>query len=200
MRVVILGAGSTAQSVASILRSDRNFQLVGFTDKDDKAKGKRILGAEIIGSHAVLKDLYRQGVRAAAVAIGYDNKLREKYYHELRDIGFEMINVIHPSALIDPSVEFAEGVIVGPGCILSPMVKIDRNTILENGAIVGADCQIADNVYIGVGCCISGGSFIKRNAYLSAGCTIASYVTVGKNQKVAPGSVVAKSLPDAVRS
>lgn len=200
MKVVVLGAGSTAESVASILKNDRNFQLIGYTDRDGKAQGKKILGIEVLGSHAILKDLYKQGIRAAVVAIGYDNDLREKYFHEIKDIGFEMINVIHPSALIDPSVELSEGVVVGPGCILSPMVKVDRNTIIESGAIVGADCQIADNVYIGVGCCISGGSFIKRNAFLSAGCSIASFVTVGKNQRVAPGSAVVKNIADAVRS
>ncbi|MDI6743339.1 MAG: acetyltransferase [Smithella sp.] len=200
MKVVILGAGSTAQSVASMLLNDRNFKVIGFTDRDDKTKGKRILGIEVIGSHNILKDLFKQGIRAAVVAIGYDNNLREKYFHEVKDFGFEMINVVHTSAIIDQSVSLTEGVIIGPGCIISPMVKIDRNTIVEAGAIIGANCQIADNVYIGVGCCISGGGFIKRNAFLSAGCSIASFVTVGKNAKINPGSAVIKDVPDSTRS
>ena len=186
-------------SVASILKNDRNFQIVGFTDKDDKKKGKKILGIEVIGKHSVLKDLFKQGVRGAVVAVGYDNNIREKYYHELTEIGFEMINVIHPSALVDPSSVITEGVAIGPGCIVSPMVSIERNTILEEGVIIGANTQIADNVYIGVGSSISGGSFIKRNAFLSAGCSVAPFVTVGKNAFVGPGLAVAKDIPDKVR-
>ncbi len=61
-KVVILGTGSTALNVASALLLDRNFEIVGFTDKDDKKKGKKILGIEIIGRHALLKDLYKRGV------------------------------------------------------------------------------------------------------------------------------------------
>lgn len=200
MKVVIVGAGGTAQSVASILLNDRNFRVVGFTDKDDKTKGKKILGIEVIGTHEVLKELIKQDIRAAVVAIGYDNNIREKYFHELKQIGYEMINVIHPSALIDLSVVITEGVIIGPGCIVSPMVKIDRNTILEAGVIVGADTQIADNVYLGVGCNISGGGYIKRNAFVSAGCSIAPFVTIGKNVRIEPGISIVKNIPDKART
>ncbi|MCX5713756.1 MAG: NeuD/PglB/VioB family sugar acetyltransferase [Candidatus Omnitrophica bacterium] len=199
MKIIIVGAGSTAQSIASILRCDRNFQVVGFTDKDKSTKGKKIFGLDVIGPHVVLKDIFKEGIRGAVVAIGYDNNIREKYFHELKDIGYEMINVIHPSAIIDHSVSLTEGVIIGPGCIISPMVKIERNTILESGVIIGANTQIADNVYIGIGCCVSGSSFIKRNAFLSAGCSVAPFVTIGKNAKIGPGASVSKDVPDEVR-
>lgn len=200
MKVVIIGSGSTAQSVASILLFEPNFQVVGFTDKSNASKGKNILGKEVIGSHEILRDLYRQGVKGAVVAVGYDNNLREKYFHRSKEIGFEMISVIHPSALIDRSAIIYDGVIIGPGCIISPMVKIERNTILEAGVIIGANTQVADNVYLGIGCNISGGSFIKRNAYLSAGCSVAPLISIGKNAKVKPGVSICKDIPDRVRA
>ncbi len=199
MKVVIVGAGSTAQSVASMLLNDRNFQIVGFTDKDNKIKGKSILGIEVIGSHNLLKDLYGQGIRGAVVAIGYDNNIREKYFHQLKEIGFEMISIIDASAIISSSVVINEGVVIGPGAIISPSVRIDRNTILEAGVNVGSDTQIGDNVTIGIGCNISGGCFIKRNAFLSAGCSVAPSLTIGKNAKVNPGQSVIKNILDKAR-
>jgi len=200
MKVIIVGAGSTAQSVASILLDDRNFQVVGFIDQDNKSKGKKILGIEVIGTHDLLKDLFRDGIRGAVAAVGFDNNIREKYFHELKEIGFEMINVIHRSVIIDQSAGIKEGVIVSPGCIISPMVRIERNTILESGVIIGANTQIADNVYIGAGCCIGGASFIKRNAFISVGCSVAAFVNVGKNAKIAPGSSIVKDVPDVERT
>ena len=200
MKVIIVGAGSTAQGVASILLSDRNFQVVGFTDKDNKSKGKKILDIEVIGSHDLLRDLFASGIHGAVVAIGYDNNLRERHFHRLREIGFEMVSAVHPSALIDRSANIGGGVVISPGCIISPMVKIEQNTILAPGVIIGAETQIADNVYIGIGCNISGGTFIKRNAFLSAGCSVAPFVTVGKNSKIKPGTSVVKNVPDKVRN
>jgi len=198
MKIVILGTGSTAQSIASIILSNRDFQVVGFTS-NKREEGKLILGVKVIGTHDILADLFRQGVRGAVAAVGYDNKIREKYFYELKDIGFELINVVHHSALIDQSAEIGEGVVIGPGSIILPMVKIGRNTQLEAGVIVGANAQIGDNVYIGIGCNISGASCIKRNAFLSPGCSIAPLVTVGKNAKVAPAASVTKNIPDRVR-
>jgi sugar O-acyltransferase (sialic acid O-acetyltransferase NeuD family) len=200
MKVVIVGAGSTAKAVASILLNDRNFQIMGFTDRDARTKGKKILGIEVIGTHALLRDLFKQGIYGAIVAIGYDNNIREKYFHDLKDIGFEPVNAVHPAAIVDPSVVLSEGIVIGPGCVISPGVKIERNTIIEAGAIIGPDVQIGDNVFIGVGSCISGGGFIKRNAFLSAGCAIAPFVTIGKNAKVAPGASVIKDIPDKARN
>jgi len=199
MKVIIVGAGSTAQSVASILLTDRNFQVVGYTDKDATSKGKKILGIEVIGAHNILKDLFKQGIRGAVVAIGYDNNVREKYFHMLKDIGFEMINLVHPSALIDQSVTLSEGVVIAAGCIVSPMVKIASNTTLGAGVIIGTDTQIADNVCIGIGSCISGGVLIKRNAFLSTGCSVDAFVTIGKNVKVDSGTSIIKNIPDRVR-
>lgn len=200
MKIAIVGAGSMAQSIVSMLVCDRNFQVVGFTDKNSTTKGKKILGIEVIGAHSILKDLFKQGISGAVIAIGYDNNIRERYFHELKGIGFEMINVVHPSAIVDPSAKISEGIVIGPGCVISPGVTIEKNTIIEAGTIIGANVQIGDNVYMGVGCCVSGGGFIKRNAFLSAGCSIAPFVTIGKNAKISPGASVTKDIPDSVRN
>lgn len=200
MKVIIVGAGSAALSTTSILLNDRNFQVIGFTDVDKQAKGKKILGIEVVGTHAILPDLFRQGIRGAVIAIGYDNNIREKYFHQLKEIGFEMINVVCPSAIIANSALISEGVIIEPGCVISPGVRIDRNTILEAGVNVGADTQISDNVSVGIGCNISGGCSIKRNVFLAAGCSVAPFVTIGKNAVIPPGSSVTKNISDKVRS
>src|SRR3989338_4820316 len=136
-----------AQEAASILVHDRNFEVTGFTDKEKSTKGKKIFGIEVIGTNEILKDIFKQGIHGAVVAVGFDNNLREKYFHQMKEIGFEMINVVHPSALIDSHAHIDEGVIIGAGCILSSQVKIDQNTILEAGVAIGANTQIAYNFY-----------------------------------------------------
>ncbi len=44
---------------------------------------------------------------------------------------------VHPSAVIDPSVELAEGVIVGPHCVIEDGVRIGAGTRLYPGCFVG---------------------------------------------------------------
>jgi sugar O-acyltransferase (sialic acid O-acetyltransferase NeuD family) len=200
MKIVILGSGSQAQEAASILFNDRNFEVTGFVDRETERKGKKIFGIEVIGSFDILGDLFKQGIHGAVVAVGFDNNIREKHFHQAKDIGFEMINVVHPSALIDPSAMISDGVVIGPGCIIAPQVRISQNSILEAGVVVGSNTQIGENVYIGVGSCIGGGVVIKRNVSLSSGSSVAASVTIGKNSKVQPGSSITEDIADEIRN
>lgn len=62
---------------------------------------------------------------------------------------------IHPTAVIDPSAELAEGVQVGPFCVIGPGVRIEANTtlashvIIESNTIIGPDCQIRQGSVLG---------------------------------------------------
>lgn len=52
---------------------------------------------------------------------------------------------IHPSAIIDPSAEIAEGVDIGPFCIIHANVKIGRGTKLHSSVVVGSWTEIGEN-------------------------------------------------------
>ncbi len=39
---------------------------------------------------------------------------------------------IHPTAIIDPTAELGEGVVIGPYCVIGPEVKIGSGTILDS--------------------------------------------------------------------
>lgn len=52
---------------------------------------------------------------------------------------------IHPSAIIDPTAEIAEGVDIGPFCIIHANVKIGRGTKLHSSVVVGQWTEIGEN-------------------------------------------------------
>lgn len=52
---------------------------------------------------------------------------------------------IHPSAIIDPAAEIAEGVDIGPFCIIHGNVKIGRGTKLHSSVVVGQWTEIGEN-------------------------------------------------------
>ena len=53
--------------------------------------------------------------------------------------------MIHPSAIIDPSAEIAEGVSVGPWTIIGPQVKIDTGTVVASHVVIKGPCRIGKN-------------------------------------------------------
>lgn len=53
--------------------------------------------------------------------------------------------MIHPSAIIDPSAEIAEGVSIGPWTIIGPEVKIGAGTVVASHVVIKGPCVIGKN-------------------------------------------------------
>lgn len=51
---------------------------------------------------------------------------------------------IHPTAIVDPSAEIAEGADIGPFCIIHPNVKIGAATRLHSSVVVGQWTEIGE--------------------------------------------------------
>lgn len=77
---------------------------------------------------------------------------------------------IHPSAIIDPDAELAEGVSVGPLAIISA------------GAKIGADSVIGPHCFIGVDVTLGEGAYLREQV------SIGAHVTVGKRCIMQPGA------------
>lgn len=62
---------------------------------------------------------------------------------------------IHPTAIVDPSAELGQGVVVGPWAIIGPGVAIGDGTeigprvLVERDTTVGEDCRIANGAVLG---------------------------------------------------
>ncbi len=51
---------------------------------------------------------------------------------------------VHPSAVVHPRAELAEGVRVGPGCVIGEHVRIGRGTVLESHVTVAGVVEIGE--------------------------------------------------------
>lgn len=57
-----------------------------------------------------------------------------------------MVTDIHPTAIIEPGAELAEGVTIGPYAYIGPRVKIDRGTrVMHHATVDGATTMGANN-------------------------------------------------------
>ena len=62
---------------------------------------------------------------------------------------------IHPTAIVDPSAELADGVAVGPYSIIGPQVTIGRDTkvgphvLIERDTAIGSECSIHKGAVLG---------------------------------------------------
>ena len=197
MKIVIIGAGGQARIVYEICSFDRNLEVVAFVDNVIHGKDEQIMGIPVIGDHSVLPKLIKDGVKSAIVAVG-DNQIRASHFEKLKDMGLEMVNVIHPTAYIAPSAKLGNGATIAVGAIISTKAKIGNNVIINTGATIDHEDEIEDHASVGPGCSIAGRVTIKKGAYLGIGSVVKEYVTIGENTTIGAGSVVLEDIPDNV--
>ncbi len=106
--------------------------------------------------------------------------------------------VIHPSAIISPSVEIGEGTVMMPGVIVNADTKIGRHCIINTKASIDHECVIEDFVHVAPGCTISGDVAIGESSWIGVGTCIKQGIKIGRNCIIGAGSVVVKDVPDNV--
>src|SRR4051794_7908989 len=113
MDVIIAGAGGHGRVVLDILRAAKQYDVVGFLDANQELHGTEIAGVKVLGHLNLLPKLKANGVAGAIVAIG-DNRVRRSYAHKLAAAGLKLINAVHPSAVISPTVTLGQNLVIAP--------------------------------------------------------------------------------------
>lgn len=198
--VLVIGAGGHAKVVIDIINQHKDYKVEAVIGRENEPIDT-LLGYPVLKGDKYITIFREKGVTAAVSGIGgfVDNRRRTEIYQNLKDLGYELINLIHPSAVLSSSVRMGEGIVAYPGVIINTDVRIGNNVIFSSGAIISQETVIGDNVLISTGANVGGGCIIGSNAVIGLGASILARVRIGANALVAAGAVVIKDVPDNAR-
>lgn len=195
---IIYGAGGHAKVMIDILREGhRDLKIRGIVDDGQKSPDD-LMGVPIIGDSSTLSDLHDAGVRYAVLGVGAvtNNKLRITLTQKLVDAGFEMLNLIHPKAVVEGSTQMGIGNQIFGGAIISSDVKLGDHTTINSGVIVSHDCTIGSYTHLTPGAILAGNVTIGENCVIGMGVTIYLGITIGNNVSISNGVHVMTDVPD----
>jgi sugar O-acyltransferase (sialic acid O-acetyltransferase NeuD family) len=199
-KVVIIGAGGFGREVLDIFEADNEannkWEVRGFIDDNPQLLGQMIRGYKVLGGLAFLSKLKNKQTRAI-IAVG-DTLARKKIAEKVKALGAKFCNIIHPSVIKTPHVEFGEGVIVTAGCIFTNNIKIGNHVIINLNATIGHDTIIEDFVTLSPGVHINGRNRISEGVYVGSGAVTIQDVSLGKWSTIGAGAVVVKDIPERV--
>lgn len=197
MKIIIVGARADGQAkvVLEIVEAEGKHEVIGFIDDNTDLHGQVIRGKAIIGG---MKDLPRlkaeHGLGGGIVAIG-NCPARRRLGQEIKAVGLELINTIHPTASLDSDVQLGEGIVISPGvCIITGSSIGDSCNILT-GATVDHDNQIADGVVLSPGVHTSGRCKIGQDVFVGTGAIFLPDASVGEGAFIGAGAVVLREVP-----
>ena len=184
-RLSIIGAGGHGKVVAEIAQT---CGYVNITFLDQKWPEKTTNGAwPVVGASPAAEDL-------VFCAVG-NNATRRR----LSIASSPMPTLIHPTAVLSPSVSVAGGSVAMAGAIVNAGAKIGRGAILNTGCSIDHDSILGDFVHVSPGARLGGDVRVGDGTWLGIGAVVCEGVTIGANVVIAAGAAVVSDVADDTR-
>lgn len=195
-RIVVVGGGGHAKICIDILRQMNTFSIVGIVDSG-LPLGVEVLGVPVIGIDANLLEFKKLGVQNAVNGVGAvtDHSKRGKIFRHLLELGFALPNLIHPSAVVEPSAKLGNGNHVMANATVGSAAMIGNNCIINSGTVVSHDCTLEDNVHIAPGAILAGTVHVGQDTLVGMGATVYFGVTIGSGAVINNGVNLARDIP-----
>ena len=192
-KILLLGAGGHCMSVLDSLITLNMFTEIGIIDKlDNKNNNSCILGIPIIGTDDDLYRLHEEGYTDAFITVGSlgDTSIRRKLYQKVKEIGFNVPNIIDNSSMISCFANLGEGCFIGKNAVINAGVIIGNCTIINTSSTIEHECNVHDFAHISPGGILCGNVRIGANTHVGAGSIVKQGVKIGSDTMIGMGSAV----------
>lgn len=187
--LVIIGAGGFAREIYDLANvcfaNEPGFKVKGFLSDGPS-------NIEEMGYPPVLSKVAEYEIQEGDVFFCAIGKLadRKKTVEIIQAKGGEFVNLIHPTAIISPSVKIGIGVGIKSFCVLASDVTIENFTFLQSSVIMGHDVHIGSFCQINSFAFFAGFVRVHDLVSVNAGAKLIQNVVVEEEAVVGMGSVV----------
>lgn len=189
--VAIYGASNGGLTVMETISLGSIYKAVCFLD-DHKQHANSHADLPVFHS-SDLSELYKKGIRHIATEI-MKGSVRQKIKKQVEGYGFELINVIHPSSFVSPSVKMGVGNFIKAGAVVDTNTVIGDCCIIDNGVVLAHDNIIGNGCHIAPGANLGSSIKLGENSVIAIGASISSNINIGNNCIISVGSSVVQDV------
>jgi UDP-perosamine 4-acetyltransferase len=191
------GAGGHAKVVIDALRAVGGIEVVGLLDPSHQS-GRLVMGVPVVGDDSVVDQLVARGVSRAFIGVGSvgETSIRKRLYELACRKNLEVISIVHPTAVVAPSVSYGAGLLVLAGAIVNAASTLGVNVLVNTGAIVEHDCMIGDHVHVATGARVGGAVTIGSGTHVGIGASIRQGIVIGRDAVIGAGAAVVDDVGD----
>lgn len=186
--LIIIGASGHGKVIADIALKN-GYDKIEFLDDD--ASIVKCGKFSVVGKSAD----YNKFLNKSDFFVGIGNSVtRERIMNMLLENGAHVPVLIHPSAVIDNSVNIGVGTVIMAGVVVNADTKIGKGCIVNTCASCDHDNVIGDFAHIAVGARLAGTVRVGKHTWVGAGAVVKNNVNVCDNCMIGAGAVVVKDI------
>ncbi len=194
-QLLVIGAGGHGKVVAETALASSEWDNIAFLD-DAFPSQKVLLSWPLLGTLDDAGGLTEEYPNLV-VAIGR-NSLRLQLINRFSSLGFKLPNIIHPTALVSPSVKLEKGIVIFPKAVINAESHLGSGCIINTSSTIDHDCTLGDGVHVCPGVNMAGGVSVGEGSLIGTGSSIIQQIQIGSNSVVGAGSVVVSDIGDSV--
>lgn len=187
-KVVIIGYSGHSFVVCDIFKL-LEFDILGYFELNEMDYNP--FNLTYLGSESTIKV---NDERQVFVAIG-NNAIRERIAINLE---YDLVNAIHPNAVIADSVIVGLGVLVSANAVINSLSTIGNGAIINTGVIIEHECKVGAFAHIAPGAVLAGNVRVGDRSFIGANSVVKQGVVIGNDVIVGAGSVILNDVPDNV--
>lgn len=195
--VIVFGAGGHAAMCIDILRQMKRYPIEGLV-VDTLEPGTEVMGLRVLGRTDDLPTLRAQGIELIVNGLGALEKpsLRRHFFDQVKECGFIVPRLVHPTAAVEPSAQLGEGCQIMAQAAVGSLAKIGDNCIVNTGAVVSHGSVLEADVHVTPGALLAGNVHVGRGAVIGMGSTIYLRVRIGRHAIIHNGCHITRDVAD----
>lgn len=195
-KLVIVGAGETAQIAYEYFTVDSPYEVVGFAIDRDFINVESIAGLPVIALDELTirfpPDEYWIFVAISSTNL---NRVRARFYTEVKNKSYRFASYVSSRAFVWRNVNIGENCFIFEDNTIQPFVTIGNNVILWSGNHIGHNSTIEDHCFLSSHIVISGFCNVGEYSFLGVNSTIINNINIGKNCFIGAGALIQKDIP-----
>lgn len=195
-KLVIFGAGQTAEIVYHYFTTDSPHQIVAFTADKAFIKRKTFLGLPVVPFETVDKE-FPPSEFDMFVAMSYTNlnRLRAAKYAQAKKKKYRLITYISSKSSLVGKRDMGDNCLILESQVIQPYATIGNDVFVWGGVVIGHHSRIDDHCWLTSESSIGGNTHIGPYCFLGLNATVGHVVTVGAESFIGANTLVTKNAP-----
>lgn len=191
MKIAILGNGGHSKVIQDMIACYEDYEIIAILD--DKYEFISKLNDIIYAPLFYINEMIKWDIKIV-IAIG-DNHTRRMFSKKINIDQSQYLTLIHPTAVISPTVEIGHGTVVMPQALINAGSIIGNHCIINTGSIIEHDNLIGNYTHICPNATLTGNVAVGEGVQIGASATVIPGVNIGHWSLVGAGSTVIKDIP-----